>query len=394
MAIKKKRWGLSIVFIILGLCLGGSLILALVNLSVPQKSSNPGQLSDVDVEYVLEVQQFHKELGNEVFPGLGEQTIPVILYNEEYAFLIGMKNPSAGWVKVPQEQNRGDVWQPMPAVETFPQLTYYRSTYDPQRGPDAFTVRVGESYVSSMPTKEWFKISLMDNFRTDLPSFIKPLFPYSLAANLFLPNTDTYLSLIQHESFHAFQAVWAPQRFIQAELDGIQIQDQYPWENETGAEAWKIELTLLQTALQTENNEETKILVQKFLDQRESRRILMNLSPDLIRYENQREWVEGMARYSELESWRLASGDDLYQPLKNLEIDSNFKNYDSFGIRWKRELEQMVRMANDEGDGRFYYSGMAQAFLLDRLYPSWKEILASDPMFNLEDLLKQALIEK
>ena len=29
-------------------------------------------------------------------------------------------------------------------------------------------------------------------------------------------------------------------------------------------------------------------------------------------------------------------------------------------------------MANDEGDGRFYYSGMAQAFLLDRLLPGWK----------------------
>jgi hypothetical protein len=29
-------------------------------------------------------------------------------------------------------------------------------------------------------------------------------------------------------------------------------------------------------------------------------------------------------------------------------------------------------MADDKGDGRFYYTGMAQAFLLDRLMPSWK----------------------
>jgi hypothetical protein len=30
----------------------------------------------------------------------------------------------------------------------------------------------------------------------------------------------------------------------------------------------------------------------------------------------------------------------------------------------------MSRMANDEGGGRFYYSGMAQAVLLDRLSPN------------------------
>jgi hypothetical protein len=35
---------------------------------------------------------------------------------------------------------------------------------------------------------------------------------------------------------------------------------------------------------------------------------------------------------------------------------------------------------------------MAQAYLLDQLHPSWKLTLAADPMLNLEDLLKQALI--
>ena len=41
-------------------------------------------------------------------------------------------------------------------------------------------------------------------------------------------------------------------------------------------------------------------------------------------------------------------------------------------------------------DGRFYYTGMAQAVLLDRLLPGWKEIAFDDGVF-LEDLLATAV---
>jgi hypothetical protein len=50
----------------------------------------------------------------------------------------------------------------------------------------------------------------------------------------------------------------------------------------------------------------------------------------------------------------------------------------------------MARMAGDEGDGRFYYSGMAQAYLLDRLSPGWKKT-ALDAGAHLDDLLAAAL---
>ncbi|PKO05813.1 MAG: hypothetical protein CVU41_10355 [Chloroflexi bacterium HGW-Chloroflexi-3] len=120
----------------------------------------------------------------------------------------------------------------------------------------------------------------------------------------------------------------------------------------------------------------------------------MLLSNDMIRYENQREWVEGMARYAELETWRLATTNEEYQPLVEMHSDRKFKEYQSFDNRWSRELDQISRMVEDEGDGRFYYSGMAQAYLLDQLDPSWKLTLAADPMLNLEDLLRQAMTVK
>jgi hypothetical protein len=70
--------------------------------------------------------------------------------------------------------------------------------------------------------------------------------------------------------------------------------------------------------------------------------------------------------------------------------DPGFKNYANFSPRWSQEIEQIRRMANDQGDTRFYYSGLAQAALLDRLAPDWKTKIMMDDVF-LEDLLKDAV---
>jgi hypothetical protein len=47
-------------------------------------------------------------------------------------------------------------------------------------------------------------------------------------------------------------------------------------------------------------------------------------------------------------------------------------------------------MAGNDGDGRFYDSGMAQAALLDRLLPGWKAQFFDEGVF-LEELLATAV---
>ena len=289
---KKKRLSLWLVLSLLGLCLGLSAISAVFNLFVPDQSIDPDRLAELDMVRVLEAQHLRQELGDQVFPGLQSVDIPALIFNEENAFLTGVQDPETGWVKVPQETQRGDTWQAMPALENYPHEIYYRSAYDrhdPKQEPDAFTVRVGDTYVASLPSAEWFRIGLMNQFRMDLPGFLKPVFPYSLIASIFIPNSDTYLSMIQHESFHAFQAVWAQGRLDAAEWDGIRLADQYPWENQEGIAAWQQELEVLKSALKSEDKEETRQLAQQFLNLRDARRESMQLSADLIRYENQRE---------------------------------------------------------------------------------------------------------
>lgn len=391
---KNRKWGSLVILGLTSLCVGTVLLSAIINVFIPRSSHNPDQLSAVDIARLFEADHLRGQLGEQVFPGFQTYDIPDLLFNEQNAFLLGMSNPATGWVKVPQEAQRGGEWQLMTSLEEYPQMAYYRTGYDrndPAQSPDAFTVRIGDSYVSSVPTAEWFRLGLMNEFRNDLPAFLKPIFPYSLVASIFFPNSDTFLSMIQHESFHAFQAQWAPERFEQAEWDKIRLDEQYPWYDQAGIDAWQMELDLLTAALKAKDQENLKQLTQQFLDHRDQRRKTMKLSSALIRFENQREWVEGMARYAELETWRLAANDSSYLPLEDMKVDKKFKQYRTFNQRWSRELDQISRMAENVGDGRFYYSGMAQAYILDQLDPGWKNKLAEDPFLNLEDILAEAL---
>jgi hypothetical protein len=55
------------------------------------------------------------------------------------------------------------------------------------------------------------------------------------------------------------------------------------------------------------------------------------------------------------------------------------------GVFWA--VMETVVVASNRDDGRFYYSGIAQAVLLDRLTPGWKDQIMADGVF-LEMLLK------
>jgi hypothetical protein len=72
--------------------------------------------------------------------------------------------------------------------------------------------------------------------------------------------------------------------------------------------------------------------------------------------------------------------------------DPDFKDYETFESRWNQEMRTAREQAKREGDTRFYYSGMLQAYLLDRLMPDWKERIFEEGTY-LEDLLREALAE-
>jgi hypothetical protein len=150
------------------------------------------------------------------------------------------------------------------------------------------------------------------------------------------------------------------------------VEDTYPWADPELTAAWQSELDLLGEALAAETASESRSLAEAFLAARSARREAAGLSPNQIAYEQRREWLEGGAKYTELAIWRQAGTSSSYEPLSAMAVDDDFDAYDRYERQWSREGDQLVRMADDGGDGRFYYSGWAQAVLLDRLRPDWK----------------------
>ncbi len=68
----------------------------------------------------------------------------------------------------------------------------------------------------------------------------------------------------------------------------------------------------------------------------------------------------------------------------------DFKGYKTYPSQWPQELDSMDLSAGTRGDARFYYSGMAQAVVLDRLNVDWQPRIMTGGVW-LEDLLQEAL---
>jgi hypothetical protein len=359
---------------------------ALSNLLLPSSSTTIEQLSDLDKARVLEASHLRRTLGNTLWPGWGSATIPLIQYNEQYAFLINYPAPPAGWLKMPQRLSRGGPWEPVPD-DTFDSETYYRqSLSEANGGPQAFTVLVGERWVASMATKQWTQIGLGNEMRKDLPGVLKHIVPYRAFGRLV--NSDWHICGVLHETFHAYQGMTAPERLAAAEMS-MSAAGRYPWDEPVLVNAWQKELNLLADALQAPSPAEMTKLARQFVAQRQQRRETCGLDVELVDLERQREWEEGLAKYMELAIWRLAASMPDYQPVAAMSTDPVFKHYQGFPRHWSQEVTQL-RRATRTRDARFYYSGMAQACLLDRLAPDWKTKALMPGVF-LEDLLCQAL---
>lgn len=375
-------WSITVVVLLLTIA---AAISALVNLGRPTQSATPGHLSMAEQARLAEFFHAHATVGDAVWPGWGAADIPVIAYNEANAFLVGLPNPADGWVKMPQDEPRGGPWEPV--GETGDGRPVHRQPLVNDVTPQSFTVRVGDRWVASLTTMEWTQIALSNQMRADMPPIVNLVFPYDLFTRQLLSSSDQYISLVAHEAFHAYQGAAAPDRLAAAERTAIR-ENAYPWDDAALEEAWQAELDLLAGAVAAPP-EEAADYAREFLRLRAERRDAGGLSPALVDYERQREWLEGLARYAELGIWREAAASPGYEPVPAIRDDPEFDAYAGYERRLGREIDQFGRMAGDVGDGRFYYSGYAQAVLLDRLDPGWKA-RAFEPGVFLEDLLAGA----
>lgn len=297
-------------------------------------------LSAQDKELLKEALRLQQTLGDQVWPGLGSAGIPIILFNDSYEFLFKATNPPSSWTMVKDD-------------DFFGQQYYRRSAVEPQ----AFALPVGEEWAGSMSTLDW----------------INRKSPLKLSR-------DFYVVLILHEVFHAFQAREAAALFNKA-LSVYALEGKYPAKDTAFKAAWDTEGSLLAAALKAQDAAEVLAKSFEFLKNRQMRRAQASLKEDLVDFERRLEWLEGLAKYAEIRFYELAA---------NHSGDPAFAGYRRGLPYWTWDFVRLERQSgSQESDLRFYLSGMAQARILDRLYPGWKKRFFQDGMI-LEDALRVA----
>lgn len=367
---RKRRRILPYVLLVpLGLCVAVLGLSALSNRFLPAAPTRLDHLTQADEARVAEAFHLKQTLGDQVWPGWSEADIPLIVWNSQYAFLYGYPRQPEGWEALEDE-------------------AFHRRPVFRQAGPDhdAFTeLLVEDTWAGSMSTKWEVDAFMMSQFRENIPAPINEVVPY----RLFILPSEQYMAGMLHETFHAFQATSARSRFDDAEL--AYADDTRYWAaDETMHDAWANEINLLIGAMDAGTDDEAAGLARQFLRQRAERRADAGLGSALIDFERRYEWLEGLAKYVEMGIWQEASKTDNYRPLPDMAVDGDFQNYRTFGQRWFSEMLTMRNSARDAAETRFYYTGMAQARLLDRLSPGWKEDVMQEGTW-LEDLLAEAL---
>jgi len=346
------------------LCLALAVISTISNRGLPTRPQPTDRLDPLDKARLEESIHLKSQLGESVWPGWGKMEIPIILWNQDYSFLITYPDQPPGWEVIPDD--------------TFFGQFYYRQ---PSDDPQNFAVNVDERWVASIGTKYEMDASLIGVFQELLPPVIEKIFPYRL---LILPS-EVQISAALHESFHVYQAEVVRQRLEAAE-SAHKLGDAYWQADESMHDAWAEEIEKLSNALAAPTDQEAAEWVRQFLGQRLQRRSSQGLTQDLIDYERWLEWEEGLAKYVELAIWKAAYEARAYQPVDGLANDPDFKRYATFPQRWSQEVDQMKRQAKQDGETRFYYTGMAQAMLLERLMVNWKARILSENVW-LETLL-------
>ncbi len=318
------------------------------------------RLNEEEKIALREVLRLQTEHGIRVWPGL-ESRRPMVLFNDRYEFLIEVSPMPSTWTEVDD-----DVFDGKP---------YYRRTAD---NPQAFALRIEDQWAGSLGTRDMMNRDFFLGVRRQLPPLLAPLIPYKWASL----SKDLHVVSILHEIFHAFQAEEYPLRFSKANAV-YAFEGDYPFHEDQFIEAWNEEGSFLAEALEAEDDAEMREWIRRFLNAREDRRMKFSLSPELISFEKELEWLEGLAKYVEIRFHELAAFET--EP-------SEFFKYKKGLPHWKMEFKRIKgRLGNKDGDYRFYLSGMAQARLLDRMCMDWKDILIKGD-FSLEELLRDSVI--
>ena len=320
------------------------------------KSLDDDNLSAEEVKAAIDVIQILKLKVSEIWPISDGKFIPFIIFNEQYEFLISQNVPIPSWE----------------LIDSTSIPDFYISIRQ-AISPKSFAVKVEENWMGSIGTRRLMNKQMMTGMDKELPFFITALIPF----NFLTIKEDFHVALIIHEINHAHQAIQSIDKF-KAALASYSIEKTYPYWRDDQKEAWTTEGNLLFEAMNATSSKDIVTLTKRWLKVREGRR--SKLDSKLITFEKNIEWLEGLSRYVEIKAYSIA------RTISGL----NFEYKDS-PIFWDDGQNKLrTKLGKVDRDERFYLSGMAQAMILDSIYPAWKMDINKDSVY-FEDLIKRSL---
>jgi hypothetical protein len=192
-------------------------------------------------------------------------------------------------------------------------------------------------------------------------------------AQLVVDKLDTRLiaPLAAHEAFHVFQTVARSAHSYMGERENSFMVSSYPVYDTINEANIALEGVLLERALSAHTVQQARAFARQFSAVRASRQ--RKLGHGTAEFEQKTEGNEGLAEYALLRTRNAIDGVAPGLPPQSLLQDLR---------RLTTDLTRSIRL-------RYYLTGSAQAFLLDRIDPEWKNTFLEERVF-LDELIARA----
>jgi len=212
----------------------------------------------------------------------------------------------------------------------------------------------------------------------------------------FLPNNPyDQIGMILHEAFHCYQSILSPDKGPN-EMAAVD----YPLLDVLNNAYWSLEAAIVQDALTSDARERKMDKIKELVAVRSERRSAMN--KDAIEYEDQAEYLEGLAKYIE---YRFLIKAQELEPQPELFFVNGFHGYGGYLTRFLadryRQMKDIIAASVDMTGNRFgvgplrfrlYSSGAALALLLDEIDPDWKADIFKDGVYLFDKLQKSVAL--
>jgi hypothetical protein len=200
-----------------------------------------------------------------------------------------------------------------------------------------------------------------------------------------------WLFVVTHEHFHQLQ--WAQPDYLKAIADlGLSKGDAtgmwmlnypFPYDNPDFASSFEYLRDSLLNTLNEVDKPKFEQLTKQYLKDRQ--RFFAQFLPGDRKYFSFQLWQEGVARYTQIKAAEAAAD---YQPSAAYAVLPDFTPFSTYALTARaRTLDELRHIDITQSKREVFYSfGAAEALLLDRINPTWKEeyfkhLLTTDPLF-------------